>query len=128
SAWRPLGQVENAPLGVCDRRSVHSEDLIEVDKVLPNVVELEAYLYSRPHHKWYYISRQTPGDILMFVQWEGYEIPSDTSRPSRTLLSFTGVGTDLVIAGVFHASLSGPQTTVGNKPRESIEVRMIVIS
>ncbi|KAH6988895.1 hypothetical protein BKA56DRAFT_246455 [Ilyonectria sp. MPI-CAGE-AT-0026] len=109
NAWRPLGQVENAPLGVCDRRSVHSEDLVEVDKVLPNVVELEAYLYSRPHHKWYYISRQTPEDILMFVQWEGCEIPSDTT-------------------GVFHASLSGPQTTVGNKPRESIEVRMILIS
>ncbi|KAK1834718.1 hypothetical protein QBC39DRAFT_342660 [Podospora conica] len=109
NAWRPLRRVQRDALGVCDRRSVRPEDVLEVDKVLPNNVELETYIYHRPHHKWYYMSEQTPEDVLLFVQWEEHQ-------PSKE------------IAGVPHATLRGPQATFGEEARESLEVRMIVIS
>lgn len=68
---------------MCDRRSVLPEDAIEVDKVLPNNLELETCIYHRPYHKWYFMSEQTPNDVLLFVQWEECEEPNNTSRASH---------------------------------------------
>ncbi|KUJ06732.1 uncharacterized protein LY89DRAFT_692339 [Mollisia scopiformis] len=109
NAWRPLRKVENAPLAMCDRRSVLPEDVIEVDKVLPNNLEVETCIYHRPYHKWYFMSEQTPDDVWLFVQWEECDVPCETTS-------------------VPHTALNGPQVRLGDMPRESLEVRMIVIS
>lgn len=69
SAWRPFSTVENAPLVITDRRTVLKEDLLEVDKVLPDKVEKAYYLLHRGHHKWYYMSHQTPEDVALFMTW-----------------------------------------------------------
>lgn len=108
NAWRPLQLVENAPLAVCDRRSVKETDAILVDKVLPNNVEEETCIRSQDYHKWYYLSKQTPDELILFVQWE------DNGTRSETL-------------SVSHAALSGPAANIGVVPRESVEVRMIAV-
>ncbi|KAI0182242.1 hypothetical protein EV127DRAFT_493346 [Xylaria flabelliformis] len=38
NVWRPLHIVENTPLLLCDRRTVPKDDLIEVDKVLSDIL------------------------------------------------------------------------------------------
>jgi hypothetical protein len=108
NAWRPLQVVENAPLAVCDRRSVKESDAILVDKVLPNNVEEETCILPKDYHKWYYMSKQTPEEVVLFIQWE------DDGTESETL-------------SVSHAALSGPAANIGIVPRESVEVRMIAV-
>lgn len=70
SAWRPFETVENAPLVISDRRSVIPNDLIEVDKVLPDKIEKAYYVRHRPYHQWYYMSDQTRDDLALFKTWD----------------------------------------------------------
>ncbi|KAF4461389.1 hypothetical protein FALBO_11815 [Fusarium albosuccineum] len=102
NVWRPLVPVENAPLAVCDRRSVLPEDVVLVDKVLPNNVEEETCIIPKDYHKWYYISSQQPDEVLLFIQWE------DDGTNSQTL-------------SVSHGALAGVATNTGPTPRESVE-------
>lgn len=72
--WRPLiPVVETAPLGICDKRSVSRKDLETVDKVHPDHVEEGIYGYYNPNQKWFYKSRQTCEDVLLFVAWDSRE-------------------------------------------------------
>ncbi|ERS95530.1 hypothetical protein HMPREF1624_08046 [Sporothrix schenckii ATCC 58251] len=42
--WRPLAVVRNAPLVITDKRTVPQDDLMEVEKVLPDKVERSNYV------------------------------------------------------------------------------------
>ena len=69
SAWRPFHVVKNAPLVVTDCRTVKANDLLEVDKVLPDKIEKAYYVIHRPYHKWYWMSDQTPDEPALFKTW-----------------------------------------------------------
>ena len=69
SVWRPLFRVENAPLILCDRRSIKKPDLVEVDKVLPDKVEKHFFLIYREYHKWHWISNQEADEVILFLSW-----------------------------------------------------------
>lgn len=86
SLWRPLKPVENAPLVLCDSRTVFHEDLVEVDKVLPNKVEHSFYLKYRDYHKWFMLSNQQPDEVIFFNTWDSVmnEKHSSKSEPPRT--------------------------------------------
>lgn len=70
SVWRPLDVVTNAPLVISDRRSILQDDLIEVEKVLPDKVERNAYVKYKPYHQYYYLSNQGPEDVALFMTWD----------------------------------------------------------
>ena len=61
--------MENAPLVLCDRRSVRKQELIEVDKVLPDKVEKAFFINYNKDQEWYYLSQQAPDEVTLFVSW-----------------------------------------------------------
>jgi hypothetical protein len=61
--------VRNTPLLFCDRRTVRKQDLIEVDKVLPDKVEKAYFLFYRDYHLWYYLSGQRSDEVAVFPTW-----------------------------------------------------------
>lgn len=60
----------NSPLVISDRRSIGQSDLIEVDKIQPNIVEQAYYVKYRSYHKWYFMSQQTTEDLALFTTWD----------------------------------------------------------
>ncbi|KAL2131081.1 hypothetical protein VTI74DRAFT_5577 [Chaetomium olivicolor] len=108
NVWRPLNDVvRNTPLLFCDRRTVAKQDLIEVDKVLPDKVEKSYFLFYRDYHRWYSLSGQRSDEVAVFPTW--------TSEP----------GGDFADCCPHGAGAS--QTDNWADPRESIEVRLLLI-
>ena len=125
SAWRPIRVVENAPLVLCDRRSVRKRELIEVDKVLPDKVEQAFFIHHNKDQKWYYLSRQAPEEVTLFVSWRP---EGDGDIAGGLAIFLLGIRkrklTDFYLDYSPHGASSAEAT--GTKPRESIEVRMII--
>ena len=64
--WRPIrGPLRDAPLAVCDARTVEPGDLVPSDLVYPNRVgETYAVTYN-PAHRWYYVPEMRPDEALL---------------------------------------------------------------
>ncbi|KAL6828082.1 hypothetical protein V8C40DRAFT_274522 [Trichoderma camerunense] len=109
NSWRPLNIVKNAPLVISDRRTVLQDDLLEVEKVLPDKVERNFYLKYKPYHKWFYMSDQGPEDVAIFTSWEEKNGSETAEFPPHGAASYFG------------------QDFLEN-PRESIEVRVMAFT
>jgi hypothetical protein len=107
NVWRPIkGPVLDAPLALCDARSVSANDLIASDVHYPTRTG-EIYLVAHsPSHRWSYFPEMEPQEALVFKQYD-----SDT-RAARF---------------VPHAAFDHPETPGGANPRESIEARVLVV-
>lgn len=46
------------------------QDLMEVEKVLPDKVERAYYVKYRPYHRYFYMSNQGPDDVALFTTWD----------------------------------------------------------
>jgi hypothetical protein len=121
SAWRPLKTVENSPLILADRRTIHKSDVIEIDRVMIDKVEKGLLVFHRPDQHWYYLSNQTPDELTIFTTWKSEaqetwmgEIPSDMDV----------ISTDLRAEYSPHGA-SGCETDIRH-PRESVEIRIAV--
>ena len=70
SAWRPLfGPCEDLPLAFCDYRSVKpDEDFEETDIVYPNLESESFSVYHNKMHKWYFLSRMMPDEVILLKQ------------------------------------------------------------
>mmetsp|Transcript_80578 Transcript_80578/g.215100 ORF Transcript_80578/g.215100 Transcript_80578/m.215100 type:complete len:309 (-) Transcript_80578:150-1076(-) len=114
NVWRPLATVERAPLAICDPGSIASDDVLIYEhrpKELPSV-----YLFplpilltlpsSNPGHRWYYYSRMTPQECLVFKTFD-----------SRGSIPHNGVGV--------HSAFDVPGTPDDAPSRESIEARVV---
>ncbi|KAF2810716.1 uncharacterized protein BDZ99DRAFT_462061 [Mytilinidion resinicola] len=109
NVWRPLNKVvKNTPLLFCDKRTIQKTDLIEVDKVLQDKVEKSYFLFHRDYHKWYYLANQRSDEVFLFPTWT-----SKSDGGEHADCSPHGAGAS--------------QTDQWKDPRESVEVRMIVI-
>ena len=105
--WRPInGPVLDAPLALCDARSVTDGELVPSDVYYPTRTG-EIYLarYSSKH-RWLYYPYMHRGEALIFKQYD-----SLTGTPRF----------------VPHAAFEHPQTPAAAPPRESIEVRCLVV-
>ena len=108
NVWRPLrGPVERSPLALADAASVRPEDLIATDQVFPDRVGEIYHLAHHPAQRWYYAPLMTPDEVLLI---KGYD--SLTDGRAR----FTP-----------HGAFELPDTPESAPPRESIEVRTLVI-
>ncbi len=106
--WRPTRHtVLDTPLAVCDARTVRQSHLLACDVKYPNRTG-EIYL-SRfsPRHRWSYFPEMQPHEALIFKQYD-----SQFSGVSR----FTP-----------HAAFDHPHAPDDVPPRESIELRCLVV-
>ncbi|KAH8173483.1 hypothetical protein LIA77_07738 [Sarocladium implicatum] len=109
NVWRPINHcVEDMPLAVCDGSTVKPSDLVETDHVRSSYVGSTMYLLNRPQHRWYYVSRQRPDEVLLFK-------------------NFDSAG-DVAAKYAPHGSFKVPELREGWKPRESIEVRALIFT
>lgn len=106
--WRSIRHpVLDAPLALCDARSVAPADLVESDIFYP---ARRGEIYQALHNeqqRWWYFSAMTRDEVLVFKQFD-----SDPGAPAR----FTP-----------HAAFAHPHTPAGVPLRESIEIRCLLV-
>jgi hypothetical protein len=105
--WRPIrGPLRDAPLAMCDGRTVAPGDLVASDLIYPNRSgETYSVNYS-PDHRWYYFPEMTVDEALLLKCY-------DSETDGRTRFGP-------------HTAFVDPTTPPGAPPRESIELRTLV--
>ena len=108
NVWRPIrGPVERSPLALADASSVRPEDLVATDQVFPDRVGEIYHLAYDPSHRWYYAPRMTPDEVLLIKGWDSLKDGRARFAP--------------------HGAFELPDTAADTAPRESIEVRTLVV-
>jgi hypothetical protein len=105
--WRPIrGPLRDAPLAVCDARSVAEGDLVPSDLIYQHRVgETYAVTYN-PAHRWFYVPEMRADEALLLKCYD-----SATDGRAR----FTP-----------HTAFIDPTAPADVPPRESIELRTMV--
>jgi hypothetical protein len=105
--WRTTRlPVLDAPLAVCDARTVNPADLVAADIVYPTRTgEIFEVLYN-PAHAWTYFHGMQFDEVLLFKQYD-----SESGMTCYTP----------------HAAFAHPATPPNTPPRESIEIRCLLI-
>lgn len=105
--WRALnGPVQDAPLAICDARTVSSKELFHCDVRYPNRTGGIYLLQHCPQHRWFYYPTMRKEEVLIFKQYDS--LHTTTSR-------FTP-----------HSAFDLPAVPPDTPPRESIELRCLV--
>ena len=106
NVWRPtLGPLEDAPLGVCDARTVAPSDLVGTDLVYRGRTgETYSVTYS-PRHRWYFYPHMRTDEALLL---KCYDSRKDVARFAP------------------HSAFENPLAPKNAPPRESIELRAFV--
>jgi hypothetical protein len=107
NVWRPIrGPLLDAPLAVCDARSVDKEDLIPSDLIYPNRIGETYSVGYRPSHQWFYFRGMRADEALLLKCYD-----SKTDGRARFAP---------------HTAFTDPETPADTPPRESIELRALV--
>ena len=116
NAWRPIiGPAEDFPLALCDVRTVQADDLVQThihhfSESDPDTPRHSGQIYSLRHnlsHQWYYFSAMQPDEVLLLRNWDS------TADKKSDYTPHTGFKNNLAPAGT--------------RPRESIEIRALVV-
>jgi hypothetical protein len=106
--WRPIlpEPLRDAPLAVCDSRTVAVADLVPSDLVYRGRVGETYSVKFNPAHKWFYAP--------------------EMRRDEALLLKIADTRTDISARFMPHTSFTDPTTPSAAPPRESIELRTLV--
>ncbi|CAH0208965.1 hypothetical protein SRABI118_01934 [Massilia sp. Bi118] len=105
--WRSTRlPVLDAPLAVCDARTVNPADLVAADIVYPTRTGEIFEVLHNPAHAWTYFHGMQFDEVLLFKQYDSAE----------GMACYTP-----------HAAFAHPATPPGTPPRESIEIRCLLI-
>jgi hypothetical protein len=105
--WRPIkGPLQDAPLALCDARTVGQDDLVASDLVYKNRVGETYSVTYNPAHRWYYAP--------------------ELRRDEALLLKIMDSKNDGRARFMPHTSFTDPTTPADAPPRESIELRTLV--
>jgi hypothetical protein len=105
--WRPIkGPLQDAPLALCDARTVDDHDLVASDLVYKQRVGETYSVTYNPAHRWYYAP--------------------ELRRDEALLLKIMDSKTDGRARFMPHTSFTDPTTPPDAFPRESIELRTLV--
>jgi hypothetical protein len=105
--WRPIrGPLEDAPLALCDARSVAPGDLIASDLLYRDRIGETYNVRYDPAHRWFYAPRMSRDEVLLFRCY-------DSAEDGRARF-------------VPHAAFQDPTAPPTAIPRESIELRTLV--
>ena len=108
NVWRPInGTVETAPLAVADATSVPYADFIAADLVYADRTGEIFDVAWGPGHRWYYVSGQRQDEVMLIKCYDSQR--DGTAR-------FTA-----------HTAFDDPTSPPDAKPRESIEIRTMVM-
>lgn len=108
NVWRPIrGPVERSPLALADASTVRPKDLIATDQVFPDRVGEIYNLAFAPTQRFYYAPLMTVDEVILIKGWDTLEDGRARFAP--------------------HAAFVAPDAREGAPPRESIEVRALVI-
>jgi hypothetical protein len=105
--WRPIrGPLRDAPLAVCDARTVSPDDLVPSDLIYQHRVgELYSVKYN-PAHQWFYVPEMRTDEVLLLKCYD-----SELDGRARFLP---------------HSAFIDPTTPLDAPRRESIELRTLV--
>jgi hypothetical protein len=105
--WRPIGgAVRQAPLAVCDARSIDSSDLVPSDLVYPDWTGETYAIAFNPRHRWFWYPDQRPSEATLLKVYD-----SAIDGPARLTA---------------HTAFDDPTSAPDAPPRRSIELRAIV--
>jgi hypothetical protein len=106
NVWRPIrGPLRDAPLAMCDARSVSPGDMVASDLIYRDR-KGEIYLMQHnPKQRWYYVPEMRADEVLLLKCY-------DSARDGRAVLSP-------------HGAFEDPTAPADVLPRESIELRTI---
>lgn len=116
NVWRPIiGPVQDVPLAVCDARSTVPGDFVPTDIHHFGEDDLErprhsGEIYSvryNPAHRWYYAAEMQADEVLLLKNWDSGGDGRATHTP--------------------HTGFKNPIAPATATPRESIEVRTLVV-
>jgi hypothetical protein len=105
NVWKPIrGPVEEAPLAVCDARTIRLDDLLPTDlRYRDRTGEIYSVKFN-PAHRWYYFPKMQADEALLLKCYD-----SDAGRARFTA----------------HTAIEDPTSPPDPRPRESIEVRTL---
>jgi hypothetical protein len=105
--WRPIrGPLRDAPLAVCDSRTVAADDLVPSDLVYRDRTGETYSVRYNPAHRWFYVP--------------------EMQRDEALLLKIADTKTDISARFMPHTAFTDPTTPPDAFPRESIELRTLV--
>jgi hypothetical protein len=106
--WRPIldEPLRDAPLAVCDSRTVDADDLVPSDLVYRERVGETYSVKYNPAHTWYYAP--------------------EMRRDEALLLKIADTREDISARFMPHTSFTDPTTPANARMRESIELRTLV--
>lgn len=108
NVWRPIrGPVERSPLGLADAASIKPRHLIATEQIFPSRVGEIYHLAYDPSQRWYYAPQMNVDEVLLIKGWDS----RDDGRARFTP----------------HGAFTLPNTPNGAAPRESLEVRTLVL-
>jgi hypothetical protein len=108
NVWRPIrGPVEEAPLAVCDARSVAPEDLIETDLLYPDRTGEIYSVAFNPAHRWVYFPEMERDEVLFLKVYDSMTDGRARFAP--------------------HSAFEDPTGPRAPIPRESIETRSLLL-
>jgi hypothetical protein len=103
--WRPIkGPLFDAPLAVCDARSVAAGDLVASDLLFPGRAGENFSVTYNPDHQWFYAPAMQPDEVLLLKCFD--------SRDDGGVARFAP-----------HTAFEDPTAPRDAPPRESIELR-----
>ena len=106
NVWRPIrGPLRDAPLAMCDARSVGPNDLVASDLIYQDRKGEIYLMYHNPAQHWYYVPAMREDEALLLKCY-------DSARDGRAVLSP-------------HGAFEDPTAPPDVLPRESIELRTI---
>ena len=110
---------------MCAASSIDAEEDLEVsDLVFEDVCRSTVLVYPRETHKWYYLSGQTCDEHLLFRQTDSAIEVRNRGRHKESTIGILALTTLLAVP---HASFWNPNTVPDEQPRQSIEVKLLVI-
>ncbi|HVZ09160.1 CmcJ/NvfI family oxidoreductase [Rhodopila sp.] len=105
--WRPIrGPLRDAPLALCDTRSVGPDDLVASDLIYRDRVGEIYSVRFNPAHRWFYVPEMQRDEALLLKCYD-----SATDGRSRFMP---------------HSAFEDPTAPADVLPRESIEIRSLV--
>jgi hypothetical protein len=106
--WRPIHEpLQDMPLALCDARSIAPGDLIASALVYRDRTGETYAVHHNPDHRWYYAPEMAAREAWMFKCFD-----SDRANPARFAP---------------HTAFDDPTAPADRRPRESIELRTLVL-
>jgi hypothetical protein len=106
NVWRPIAKpVFDAPLAMCDARSVAAADLVPASLIYNDRVGEIYYVTYNPRHRWIYYPVMQPNEVLLLKNYDSLNDGRARCAP--------------------HSAFLDPASPNGSPPRQSIEVRTI---